>query len=136
MLIKRTDEVALASTDLEVGLIHAPPTTEGQAVRARRGDEMGCERLDPGIDGARIDAYATFGQPRGDIGVTQAIAEIPADRQGDDVIREAVAMIAEPDRAGIRRLQPLQRYSCRPCRSRPALVNRVPVHRSHGIYPS
>jgi hypothetical protein len=46
------------------------------------------EALHPAVDGALIDQEAALGQPFTDFGVTEAVAHVPADRNGDDVIRE------------------------------------------------
>src|SRR3712207_6710137 len=48
------------------------------------------EALDPPVDGAAIDGEATFGQPLNDVGIAQAVADIPPHSQRDHIIGEAV----------------------------------------------
>ena len=48
------------------------------------------EALDPSIDGAAVDGQTTLGEPLNDISVAQAVANVPADREGDDIIRETM----------------------------------------------
>src|SRR3712207_7108540 len=99
MVVDRPEQIPLASTDLEIGLVHAPSPTDGGAVPARRGDEAGGEGAHPGINGARVDADAALSQPFGHISIAEAIAEIPADGEHDDVLREPI-----PTEGGLRPL--------------------------------
>jgi hypothetical protein len=41
--------------------------------------------LNPTIDGAAVHDQASLGEPFDDIGIAQAVANVPADRQSDDV---------------------------------------------------
>ena len=43
------------------------------------------EALDPAIHGAAVNNEAWLGEPFHDIGIAQAVANVPADRQSDDV---------------------------------------------------
>jgi membrane-associated phospholipid phosphatase len=55
-----------------------------------------CESLHPAIDGDVIDLDATFGEQFLDVAVGEAEAQVPADRQDDDVGREAEAGEVRP----------------------------------------
>ncbi len=60
-------------------------------MRACRLNEVRGEGADPIVDRARIDGDAAFGQPLRHFDIAEAIAELPADRERDDVVREAIA---------------------------------------------
>jgi hypothetical protein len=47
--------------------------------------------LDPVIDSTGIDDYTALGQPFSNLYITETVVEIPAHREGKDVIGEAVA---------------------------------------------
>lgn len=48
------------------------------------------EPLDPTIHRAAIDAEPPLGEPLDDVRIAQPIADIPANGQGDQVIRKAI----------------------------------------------
>jgi hypothetical protein len=48
------------------------------------------EALDPSVNGAAVHAQASLGEPLDDIGIAQAVADIPADRQSNHVVRKAM----------------------------------------------
>ncbi|CAA9288030.1 MAG: hypothetical protein AVDCRST_MAG93-3688 [uncultured Chloroflexia bacterium] len=48
------------------------------------------ETLDPAVDGAAVDHATTFCKPLDDVGVAQAVANVPANCQSDDIIRETI----------------------------------------------
>ncbi len=52
--------------------------------------EQGQEALHPTVNGAAIDGEATLGEPLDHIGVAQAVANVPAYSEGDDIIGETV----------------------------------------------
>ena len=91
VLVDGAEDVPPAPADLEQRLVHPPPGARSGAVRAGGLDEAGREGLDPIVDRARVDRDAPLGQQLGDLDVAQAIAEVPAHREGDDVVREPVA---------------------------------------------
>jgi hypothetical protein len=47
--------------------------------------------LDPVIDSTGIDDDTALGEPLADVGVAEAVAQLPVDGERDDLIREAVA---------------------------------------------
>ena len=61
------------------------------ARRAGSVDELWCEGLHPAVHGDVVDVDAALGQQLPDIPVGQAITQIPAHRERDDLAREAVA---------------------------------------------
>ncbi len=91
VLVDRAIDVPSASSDLQIGLIHAPAMTNEGAMCARRRNEPWGERAHPVVDRTRINADATLSQPLSDLSIAQPIAEIPPNSEGNDVIREAVA---------------------------------------------
>ncbi len=52
--------------------------------------EQGQKALDPPVNCAAIDDEAPFGEPLDDVGITEAITDVPAHGQGDYIIGEAV----------------------------------------------
>jgi len=54
-------------------------------------DELRREPLDPPVHRDVIDFDAAFGEELFDVSVRQAESQVPADRQGDDLRREAVS---------------------------------------------
>ncbi len=48
------------------------------------------EAPNPAIDSAAVDDEATFSKPLDNIGVAQAVANVPAHSKGDDVVRKAM----------------------------------------------
>ncbi len=58
----------------------------------------GCEMLDLGRDGRRIDVNTTFGEEFSEIRVGQAVVQGAADSQRDDVIEKPVVARGEARR--------------------------------------
>jgi hypothetical protein len=54
-------------------------------------DELWCERLHPPVDGHVINGYASFGKQILDIAIGQAVAQVPAHGDRDDLTREPIA---------------------------------------------
>jgi hypothetical protein len=91
VLVDGAEGVPPAATNLEEGLVDPPLPSDRVTVLACDIDEPRCERVDPVINRARVDRDAPLGQPLGEIGLAEAEAQIPADGQRDDLVREAVA---------------------------------------------
>src|SRR5512135_3430299 len=91
MLIDGPVQVRTPTGDLDVGLIGEPPVARGVSARAGGLDELHCEALDPAVDGDVIDGDAALGQQLLYVAVGQAVAQVPADGQGDHLPREAEA---------------------------------------------
>lgn len=67
-------------------------------------EQRGCPpgaALDPAIDRAPVNDEAALREPLDDIRIAQPVADVPADRQGDHVIREG--MVGCPPGQGARR---------------------------------
>jgi hypothetical protein len=90
-----------------VRFINAPRGADWASMRTGSFSEQRQEALNPAIDGATVDHKTTFSEPLDNVGVAQAIPNIPPDRQGDHVIREAVVRESaggtgsEPPSAGV-----------------------------------
>ena len=89
--VDRAVDVMPAAAYSSVGLVHSPVRTYGVAVLASHLAERRQKALHPAIDRALIDQDSVLGQPVTDFGVAEAIAHIPADGQGNDVVQKAAA---------------------------------------------
>lgn len=79
------------AADACVRLVHAPVWTHRLAIAARCIAEQWQEALHPAIDRALVDEDAALRQPFADFGIAQAVADIPANREGDDVVWKRAA---------------------------------------------
>ncbi len=91
VLVDGTDEVVPTRADVDLGLVDPPAPPNHGAMRSGCRDKARCKHAHPVVDGARIDGDAAFGQPLRHFDIAEAIAELPADRERDDVVREAIA---------------------------------------------
>ncbi len=48
------------------------------------------ETLDPAVDGAAVDDEAALGKPLDNVGIAQAVADVPAHAQRDHVVRKGM----------------------------------------------
>src|SRR5438552_4068268 len=87
--VDRAVDVMPAAAYSSVDLVHSPVRTYGVAVLASHLAERRQKALHPAIDRALIDQDSALGQPFTDFGVAEAITHIPADGQGNDVVRKA-----------------------------------------------
>ncbi len=90
ILVNRAVDVRLRPVQTRVRFINAPLRTDGTAIRTSSLLKQWQEALDPAIDRAAINNETALREPFDNVGVTQAVANIPADRQSDHVIREAM----------------------------------------------
>jgi hypothetical protein len=88
-LIDRPVEVAPATGDLHIGLVHGPAISDPMAPGSGGLNEQRREPLDPPVDGDVVDLDAAFGEQLFDVAVGEAKAQVPADRQHDHIRREA-----------------------------------------------
>jgi hypothetical protein len=88
MSVNGSIDVVPAAADPSVGLVYSPVRTHRRSILASYLAEQRQIALHPAVNGALIDQDAALGQPFTDFGVTEALAQIPADGQGDDVVRE------------------------------------------------
>ncbi len=91
MLINGSKEIARAAANLEVRFVHAPPVTNCGAVRPCCSDKPWGESAHPVIDGAWVHLDAALRQPLGDICITQPIAVLPAECEGNVIVGKAIA---------------------------------------------
>ena len=96
VLIDRPINVGPFPSEPRVGFINSPFLTDWPTEGPRGIPKQREEALDPPVDCAAISREATLGKSLHDIGVAQAIADIPADRKGDHVVREG--MVGESTR--------------------------------------
>jgi hypothetical protein len=78
-------------SDLDVRLISEPSVTGSMPAEACRLDELGCEPLNPPVHGDVVHGDAALGQQLLDVAVGQAVAQVPADRDSDDLPRKPEA---------------------------------------------
>jgi len=71
-------------------LVDVPTITDDVLAGPGGLGERRCEPLDPPIDRDVVDIDTALRQEFLDIPVGQAEAQVPADRQGDDIGREAI----------------------------------------------
>jgi hypothetical protein len=91
VVVDRPEQVLLSAADLKVRFVHAPLTTDRRAVGTGCGKEARRKRAHPIVDRAGIHHDAALREPFGDIGVTEPIAQLPADSQGDHLPGESVS---------------------------------------------
>ncbi|HEV2126600.1 MAG TPA: hypothetical protein VGW38_27895 [Chloroflexota bacterium] len=90
LVIDRPEEVVPAFRDLEIRFIDPPPATNSGPERLGCRDEARGTGSDPIVDGTRVDGKAPLSQPLHDIGVAEAIAQLPAHGERKHLVREAV----------------------------------------------
>jgi hypothetical protein len=90
-LINSTVDVAPLPADLDVGLVDLPAITHQMAAWPGGVGQKWREPLDPAVDRDVVDLDTAVGEELLDVAVGQAEAEVPADRDDDDVGREAEA---------------------------------------------
>ncbi len=76
--------------------------------------------MDPAIDGAAVHSDPTLGKPLHDVGIAQAIADVPPDAKAMTSSGKPPCEKALVERAVKRRLQALQRQRCPPSRVCPS----------------
>jgi hypothetical protein len=88
-LVDAAVQVSPPAGDLHIRLVHQPAVTDGVPARPGGIGEQGREPLDPPVDGDMVDLNAPFGEQFLDVAVGQAEAQIPANREHDDIGWEA-----------------------------------------------
>ena len=96
VLVDGTLDVGPRPVQTRVRFINAPPRADWPSVHTCSCAKHRQEALDPAIDGAAVNDETTLSKPLDDIGVTQAIPDVPAHSQGDHVVREG--MVGESTR--------------------------------------
>jgi hypothetical protein len=91
VLIDGTERIPPVAADLEQRVVDPPLPSDRAAVSTCRLDEARREGVHPVVDRAWIDRDAPLSQPLRHLGLPEAEAQVPADSQRDDLVREAVA---------------------------------------------
>lgn len=81
-------QIGPPSGDPHVGFIDEPPLARTVPARPRGVDEARCEPLHPPADRHLIDLDTALSEQRLDVPVGQAVSQVPAHRDGDDLRRE------------------------------------------------
>jgi hypothetical protein len=79
--------VASSTGDLHVGLVDPLAIAHGVPARAGGLGQQWRERLHPAVDGDVVDLDPALGEELLDVAVGQPEAQVPADRQNDDIAR-------------------------------------------------
>src|SRR6266511_4322207 len=82
-------DVMPTAANASVGLVDPPVWTDGVMVLSSSLANYRKKTLHPTVDGALIDKDATLGQQFTNLGVAEAVANVSADGQGDNVVRKA-----------------------------------------------
>jgi hypothetical protein len=80
----------LVDRTVDIRLINAPLGADRTSVSLRSIAEEREEALDPSIDRAPVHDQASLREPLNNIGVAQAVPNVPTDCQRNDIIREAM----------------------------------------------
>ncbi len=83
-------DIGPATLQADIPCIDAPPIAEWSAIGTGSFLKQGEQALDPPIDRAAIHDETTFGDPRDDIRLAQAVAHGVADGHGTHVVGNAV----------------------------------------------
>ncbi len=87
---RRSVDIGSRAMEADVGFIDPPLCTNRPPMRTSGLLESGQEALHPAINRTTVDDEAALGEPLHDVGVAQAIPELPADGQGDHIVREGM----------------------------------------------
>jgi hypothetical protein len=90
-LVNRPVDVAPVASDLHVGLVHEPASSNMMTAGSRGLGQQRREPLHPPVDSDVVDLDTALGEQLLHVAVRQAEAQVPADRQHDDVGRETEA---------------------------------------------
>ena len=88
-LVDGPEQVAPGPIHLEIG--HVPAISDDVLSSSGRLRELRCKALDPPVDADVVHLDPALGKELLDVPVGEAEAQVPADRQGDDLGREPVA---------------------------------------------
>ncbi len=90
ILVNRAIDVGPLPVQTGVRFIDAPLHANRSTMRTGSFPKQREEPLDPAVDRAAVDDEASLYEPLDHIGVAQAEANVPADRQGDHVVRKSI----------------------------------------------
>jgi hypothetical protein len=95
-LVDRPVHVAPLAGDLHIGLVDLPAISNTVAARPSSLGQQRCEPLHPAIDGDVVDLDTPFGEQLLDVAVGKAKAQVPVDRDDDDIGWEPEASEVRP----------------------------------------
>ncbi len=104
-LVDRSVDIPPAASHLHIGLVDLPAIADAVAAWPRGVGQQWREPLHPAVDGDVVDLDAALGEEFFDVALGQAEAQLPADRNDDDIGWEA-----EAGERGARR-DPLARWA-------------------------
>jgi hypothetical protein len=90
-LVDRTVDVPPLADELHVGLVDLPTVADGVAAGPSGVSQQRREPQHPPVDGDVVDLDAALDQEFFEVAIGQAVAQIPADRDDDDLGWEAEA---------------------------------------------
>ncbi len=90
ILVDRPVDVGPFPVETTIGLIDLPFSTNWTSMLTGSVSEERQKPLDPAIDGAAVNNKTTFCKPLHDIGIAQAVPDVPAYRQGNHIIGKAM----------------------------------------------
>jgi hypothetical protein len=90
-LVDRTVHIAPSAGDLHIGLVHLPAISHAMPARPGGLGQQRHEPQHPPVDGDVVDLDAALGEEFFDVAVGQAEAQVPADREDDDIWWETKA---------------------------------------------
>ncbi len=88
VFVDGTLDVGPRPVQTRVRFINAPPRADWPSVHTCSCAKHRQEALDPAIDGAAVNVEAPLGEPLDDVGIAQAVPDVPTHSQGDDIIGE------------------------------------------------
>lgn len=99
ILVDRSVDIGPASLEPDICLVNPPFCADWTSMSAGSLTEEWQKPLDPAIHGAPVNHQASLGEPLDDIGGAQAVANVPANCQSDNIIGEGVVgeSTARPD---------------------------------------
>jgi len=95
-LVDRAVHVTPLPGDPHIRLVHLPASSHQVPAWPSRVGQQRREPLHPAVDGDVVDLHAALGEQFLDVAVGQPEAQVPADRDDDDVGREAEASEGGP----------------------------------------
>jgi hypothetical protein len=89
VLVDGPVQVSPPAGDFDVGLIDEPAVASGMSKRAGGVGKQWGESLHPPVHRDVVDLDAALGQQLFDVAIRKAVAEVPADRDRDHLVRES-----------------------------------------------
>jgi len=90
ILVDSLVNIGPAPLTTDIRLINAPCGPNRASMEAGSLAKQRQETLDPSVDGAAVHDETSLREPSDDIGVAHTIADIPVNRQSDDIVEKAM----------------------------------------------